>query len=338
MTRATVVVIFLCLPILCWANSLQGRSISIAVGPRSENTSAEIDRIVEDAASVYVRWLGMNVTLADGAQPVQNPSRRDLSGIAGGDSFALFALWSVADTPGSAIDVNLTLYERSSTRPLARRTGTVRLHVSPERDVVELLQELFDDAVAVLVETSSDLLDWGIDDPSPGRSAVAAAAVQKVPRIFELGGGYAPAFAAGEAARLYGFGHGAAAYGGIVIGRRSAVVTGLSGSVLVTHAEGVAASGELLMVPVAATIRFRSTPAPIGAYLSFGLGAAFLRFENPILGSFSKIAPYAGAGVGLTFALAAWTGLNLGVSMNAVLDGDTVLTEFAPSILAYAGF
>jgi len=320
---------------------LQGRSVAIAIGPGSENTSESIDRTVADATSVYVRWLGMSSQIAAEDFPPAEPTRRDLSRIGPESDFVLVEIWTVAAAQDSAIELQATIYESSSATPLARRTGTVRMDRSAERDVVELLQELFDEATTVLVDSGSKLVDWGIDGRPPvvtETNPVQADLPRRSPGFLELGIAYAPVFAVADTTRFYRFGHGGGSYAGLVLGRRSAVVLGVAGSAFITSASGLAADGDLLVVPLGATVRIRSNPSPVGAFAAIGAGGALVRLTNQYLGTFSKVVPFASAGFGLSVAISSWFGLNAGVSMDAVFEGSTILTEFVPAVSVYMGF
>jgi hypothetical protein len=159
-----------------------------------------------------------------------------------------------------------------------------------------------------------------------------------LPDTVEFAAGYAPGLAVADTSRFYEAGHGGSVYGGLVLGRRSGIVAALSASAFFTHASGLSADGDLMVVPVAVSVRLRSLPSPVGAYATVGAGAALIQLKNPILGTFTKFAPHATGGLGVKVALTNWVGLNAGVTVDAIFEGSTILTQIVPNISVYMGF
>ena len=356
-----VLTLFVAASVCATADHLQGVVMTVLITSAS-TVDERTERILTESVLIALDRAGIEAVIADMELSDEEPSRRDITRLAreGASDFVLICTYNLTPGSTSTLAISLALYLADPAIPVATFRGKAEINLTLDRSVAAFLDTLLEEAFSYLTETESDLLgndsgavagpagtaptngaaattpDALIDSETGARDPGAQPAVAQ--DTLEFAVGYSPAFAVGDASEYYQFAHGAGGYLHLVLGRRNTFGIGIAGSATFATATGVAADGELLIVPFAASVAFRSDPAPLGAYLSLGGGGALIRVANPAFGTLMKLAPYATASVGMKLALLNWVGINAGVAFGAIFEGSVLLTSFAPSISLYLGF
>jgi hypothetical protein len=338
-----------------WAGHLEQTNMTVLITSAS-TVDERVERILTESTLIYLERESINTVLADYDLSDDEPSRRDITRLAreGGSDFVLIGTYNPSAESASSLTISFTIYLADPAIPVATYRGDAKIDLTLDRTIADFLDILLDEAFAYLSETGSDVISnstGGEAAPTNGETTVTGDSVL-VPEIvpgagadqpavvqdtIEFSFGYAPAFAVGDASGYYQIAQGASASLHLVLGKRNGIGIGITGSAVFTSATGVATDGELLIVPFAGSLAFRSEPAPLGAFLSLGGGGALIRVTNTTLGTFMKLTPYATASVGMKLAFLNWIGINAGVTFDAVFEGSVMITSFAPSISLYLG-
>jgi len=346
-------------PMISQADHFDGTVMTVLITTAS-TVEARVENVLTDSALVFLERQGIEAVIADYELSDDEPTRRDISRLArdAGSDLILFGTFNQAEDSTTRLDISFSLYLVNPALPIATFQGEAEINLSLDRSVAGFLEILMDDAFAYLSETGEEIpsgsgtangeTTTGSDTATDVSGIVtgtenegaspAAAPLIGTPDTLEVGGGYARAFAVAGASSYYQFAHGAGGYIRLIFGRRNGLGLGLTGSAVFVSATGVAADGELLIVPFAISTTIQSVPAPIGVYLTLGGGGALIQVSNPVLGTLAKLVPYATGGVGVKLALLGWVGMNAGVTFDAMFEGSVILTSFVPSVSLYVGF
>ena len=347
-------------------------AITILITPAS-TVDTRVEAILTDSADLYLNQLGVTTVKSDERIRGDEPSRREIARLAGrgGSDFVLVGTYNPVPDSTDILVIGFTLYLVDPAIPVAIVREEVPIDLSLDRAISRMLGVLMQEAFAYLTSSDADVSitpevadalmsteqsDQADDDdpeqtsglfPEDTDATTADPVVVASPRnalgpglpdVAEFTAGYAPAFPIAAAADYFRFAHGIRAAARFNFGARSGVSAGVAGSAFMATASGVAASGELLIIPLAATLAVRSHPSPLGAYAEVAAGGALLRVTNPALGTLTKVIPYASSGVGVIVAIGAWVGINMGVQFDVAFEGSVLLMSFVPSVSLYLGF
>ena len=355
------------------AERLEGVTVSVVI---TSATAVEerAERIVTESVLIALDRSEIEAVVVDFELTEDEPSRRDVARIAteGESNLVLICQYRpIPDSP-SALEITFALYLFDQATPIATLEQQTEINLSLDISVGDYLEILLDAAYSYLRRSDPKALteimnandDSSADADAAGgdsaegdsgrldSSAAGADGAQAgaetgelmpnaqqpiVNKTVEFSAGYAPSLAVGPASGYYQFAHGAGGSVHIVLGKRNGLGIGIAASAVFASVSGLAADGEMLIVPFAATVALRSNPEPFGAYISIGGGGALLRVINPVLGTLMKVVPYATVGMGMKIALLDWIGIDASINFDAIFEGSVLLTSVAPSISLYIG-
>jgi hypothetical protein len=116
----------------------------------------------------------------------------------------------------------------------------------------------------------------------------------------------------------------------ILPGARDGVSLALVARAYYGGADGVAADATVILAPFGLSIRALSSSSRMIPFIGASGGVAVLSAENPVLGRFTKLIPYAGAEIGVQFELFGGAGIELAVGFDAYVEGSVLFLGFSP--------
>lgn len=341
-------------PIAAFDEAIAGTATVVAVSA-DDAGSDTVRRVILSSIVLYLEQEGIIPIESSERELTDDLDRRVLrqSSSVGAE----FALQAIATLGRGEVTVDISLFLVETGELLSRAQSTEEVGLTLDRAIAGLtgnvLQQArpFLEAAAAerrteeappperdgvfgdgtdLVRAPSGSAGQTVVTPGSGRTTT----IQVPDRILAATVLFAPMIPVGTTASYFGIGYAGTLAVTAVPFERDTIGFGMTARAVLSQATGAATTAQALLVPIGLSARFSSDPTPIATHLRVTFGGAVFQLRAGSQGDFTKIAPYAGAELGMRMEFGN-VGLVGAVSFEAYLDSIqpfTLLLGFAPGV------
>ncbi len=311
-----------------------------------ESTQEEnplFQKVIEEAVTLEMGRTGLRVVSLSEVFEASETSDIDLFEL-GKKAEAEFVLSSTYSVTAGTIQIGFSWFDvgENRSRPTVYRSSRVDLAL--DRIIREAVSEILEsekDRIASLVkevEREERTTSNGKATTDEQASAKLEGASQKETSIelrkrFEVSAGLSPFIATGNVSEYFKLGLMPLLYGGYRIPLQGGIIAiGLMAGINIFQAEGLITSSRNLLIPAGPDLRYTfSSGGPIELYARLAGGPALFIVNVKGTGQFTKILPFATAGIGFSFPLSETLGLTIDASYAIYFDTDGLLMGFTPA-------
>jgi TolB-like protein len=302
-------------------------------------------KVIEEAVTLELKRAGLRVISQREATKSSEVLAADTAeilklGKQGGAEFVLNSKYSVT---GSTIRIDLSWLDVGENRSGPTISRTSRLDLALDRIIREAVTEILDserDRIASLVKEVKREEKPDSSRESATDGAASADLEVKLDKRFEVSVGFSPFIATGDVSEYFKLGLMPVLYGGYRFALHNGILAiGLMAGINLFQAEGLIASSQNLLIPVGPDLRYTfSRGGVVDLYARLAGGPALFLVNVEGTGQFTKIIPFATAGIGFTLPLSETLGLAVDASYAVYFDTDSLLMGFTPAAYIFVRF